>query len=1188
MKAFRFITIATLAFLGSSCAKEMVFEPVAEDPNLIPLNISGSIDQVATRATAAGFVNGDAVGLFAVNYTENNTIAGTLAAEGNQADNVKYVFDETNYKWVPVKPVYYKDINTHADLYLYYPYESTISDVNAVNFEVKKDQSAAATATELSGYEASDWMWGKAEDITPSQSSVQIPLKHKLSAIQLTLNEGTGWDEGEFAAQDKGVIVTNTTRKATLDYSTGEVDPVGAPQLDGIVMCPQTDGTFRAVVIPQTVDAGTSLFSITVNGISYSFTQNNPVSYQQGKQLNVSINIKKKTPAGDFELELADAQIVPWTEDLNTHGGEARQYFVVNVETPGTLGATIEAMQKNPAKIRNLKVTGIVNADDFYFMRDDMDILEAVNMKECQPMIEYSIAAYTDSPNYDYYIQSYGEPTYIDENGTYRRWDLNRPIIPNDAFNSKNTLSFFVFPEEVTEIGDYAFYQTKLAGALIIPDDVVRVGQQAFSQTLISSVSFPLNLKRIDYGAFAICTSLSGSLSLPETLSYIGDSAFQNCSFSGHLSLPENLSYLGGCAFNQSGSFSGDLVIPAGVKVIYTSVFSATTFTGQLIFKGNLNFDEHADWAFAQCHFSGDLHLPNGMSTIPNFAFYDNNFTSITLPSTLKEIKSEAFQFNHWLERVNFSEGLFSIGERAFNSCANLLSLKLPSTLQTIQDRAFEGCFYISNISCDAVEPPTVMQYAFDGVAKDNFAVQVPEQSIIRYQTENGWSDFRRIIAHCDFSIGRTRLRLLNKGESRTYTLRCPSGNDWSIESKPDWVTITPSSGSGKTDVTITVSDMARTSETFEVNNGSFQYPNYANYAGRNGDIVFKIDGMDYTCKLTVEQFDYDFEDGQAITLQSATAGNGIDIVFIGEGFDAKDIADGKFTSSAATAFGHFFNVEPYTTYKDYFNVYSVISKSDDSGIEDVNTVIDNKLDSVDACFLWAKKADSDMDLSQSVVIMLQNNPNYYGWTYMYGDGSALAVVPISEQAYPRDFRGLIQHEAGGHAFGKLADEYIYHNAFISNCICPCCDHPTSEYDLTSQFGFFKSLGWYKNLSTYSDHNRVPWAHLVFNPDYSNRVDMFEGGYMHTRGIYRSEITSCMNNNIPYFSAISRQAIVERIKDYAGETFSLEDFYAHDSFAVGTRASDSTFDWTFGVDPNWSEGPEHGSIIYMGDHPNVK
>ena len=194
MKTRLLFALSGIALLVASCAKEQVFEPVNENPDLIPLNISGSIDQVATRATAEGFVNGDAVGLFAVNYSENNTIAGILAAEGNQADNVKYVFDEPNYKWVPVKPVYYKDVNTHVDLFLYYPYQGEVSDVSAANFEVKKDQSTAATATALSGYEASDWMWGKATDITPSESRVQIPLSHKLSAIQVTLNEGTGWD----------------------------------------------------------------------------------------------------------------------------------------------------------------------------------------------------------------------------------------------------------------------------------------------------------------------------------------------------------------------------------------------------------------------------------------------------------------------------------------------------------------------------------------------------------------------------------------------------------------------------------------------------------------------------------------------------------------------------------------------------------------------------------------------------------------------------------------------------------------------------------------------------------------------------------------------------------------------------------------------------------------------------------
>lgn len=1171
MKKYLLFAFAGAALLAS-CAKEPIFEMDPADVEMIPLNIDGSIRQVATKATAQGFVNGDAVGLFAVNYSSNNTVAGELAASGNQADNVKYVFDESAFKWTPVKAVYYKDVNTHVDLYLYYPYQAGISDVSASGFEVQKDQSAAATATSLSGYEASDWLWGKAEDITPSESKVRIPLSHRLSAVQVTLVEGTGFGEEEFASIAKSVILTNTTRKATLDYSTGTATPLGAPQLDGIVMCPQEDGAFRAIVIPQSVAANTQLFAITLDGISYSFKQNATVSYQAGKQLNVSIKLNKKSLAGDYELTLADTQITDWIEDRNTHGGEARQYFVVNVETPGTLGATIEAMGKNPDKIRNLKVVGFANDQDFYFMRDNMAILEAVNMKECKVK--------------DIFIASGWR---YNENGEWGYWpdEYEDDVIPSYAFQGKITLTYFAFPEVVTKIGREAFYHTKLAGALIIPDDVHIIGEQAFENTLIGSVELPLALERIEYAAFSNCNSMTGSLHLPESLSYIGNNSFYQCNLSGNLSLPDHLTYIGSCAFWHAGKFTGDLVIPAGVTMLSTYTFYDSSFTGRLIFNGNTNFEEDCSRTFACCSFIGDLILPEGVTHIPTGCFESNNFTSVSLPSSLKDIGDVAFNWNNWLENVSFQEGLISIGQGAFAYCPQLLSLVFPSTLQTIQSNAFLNNYYISNISCSAIEPPTVLDNAFEGIAKDNFAVQVPEQSIIRYQTEDGWSDFRRIVAHYDFSIGRTRLRLLNKGESRTYTLRCPSGNAWSIDSKPDWVSVSPSSGTGKTDVTITVSDMARTDDTFEVNEGSFLIPSYKNYAGRAGAVVFSLDGKDYTCELKVEQYDCDYADGQAVTLQSASRGSGIDIVFIGEGFDAKDIADGKFTSAAESGAGHFFNLEPYATYSDFFNVYSVITKSDDSGIEDVNTVVDNKFSSIDECFLWARKAKAGLNFSRSVVIMLQNSPAYYGWTYMYSDGSALAVVPVSEQAYPRDFRGLIQHEAGGHAFGKLADEYIYHNAYITSCGCLCCDHPSSEYDSFSQYGRFKSLGWFKNISMYSDHNRVPWAHLIYHPSYSNRVDMYEGAYMHTRGIYRSEVTSCMNNNIPYFSAISRQAIVERIKQFAGETFTLADFYANDSFAVGTKASVRDFDWTFGVDPDWHDGPEHGSIIFMGEKPNL-
>ena len=61
---------------------------------------------------------------------------------------------------------------------------------------------------------------------------------------------------------------------------------------------------------------------------------------------------------------------------------------------------------------------------------------------------------------------------------------------------------------------------------------------------------------------------------------------------------------------------------------------------------------------------------------------------------------------------------------------------------------------------------------------------------------------------------------------------------------------------------------------------------------------------------------------------------------------------------------------------------------------------------------------------------------------------------------------------------------------------------------------------------------------------------------MHSRGVYRSEHNSCMNNNVPYFSTISRQAIVERIMEYAGEEFSFKDFVAKDSREWGIDFTD--------------------------------
>ena len=1166
------LSSAVMTALLTGCLQEPDFEPVTAD-GALAIQLEGSILQEATKVNAAGFEDGDALGLYAVNYTDANQTPGTLLVEGNQADHVKYVFNESAWQWTPVRPVYYKDVNTNVDLYVFYPHAEPDA-VDAWNFEVQKDQSTARSQSALGGYEASDFLWAKAENVAPTEAKIKVQLQHKMAGAEVVLQQGDGFAEGEFESVERYILATGTTRKASINLSTGGVTPVGGAQATGIVMCPQVGGSFRAIVVPQTVAAQTPLFSITLGGVPYIFKKETDFTYEAGKISTFTIKVNRKVPSGEFELELADVSILPWKEDINTHESEARQYYVVNVETPGTLGRLIKAAKKNPDKIRNLKVTGQITDKDFWFMRDSMAILEAVNLKEAKVKDAYCV-------HYD----SGGNNVNKDD------------VIPLGAFRDKKSLIFFVFPENITDISARAFWGSNLSSTLNIPESVVTIGEYAFEGTRIVNVSFGNQLESIMSHAFQNCSLLSSELHLPTSLKSIGAYAFQNCNFSGKLILPDNIEFIGMYAFNSAGSFSGDLIMPELVKQLDTYTFNYSSFSGKLLLN---NVVQLGSGCFGSCKFSGELIIPEDVIEIPSSCFTSCCFTSIKFPSSLRIISSGSFYGVGLLGNLNIPEGVTSIGASAFSSQSQISSISLPSTLQTIGSSAFDGCFGLSNITCSAIEPPTVQSGAFDGVAKDNFTVEVPSQSVKRYQAESGWSDFKRIAAHYDFSVSRERMRALNAAQSRTYTLRAPANFEWAIESKPDWVSVSPESGTGKTDVTITVSEMPRTSETFEVNEGSYNYPSYKQYAGRAGEVVFKLTAKDYTTSFTVEQYDSDYIDGGVIALQEASTGPGIDIVFIGDGYDAKDIAKGTFLTNAQKGCSSFFDLEPYNSYKEYFNVYAVICQSDDSGIGTVNTVIDTKFGSnftqnrilppaAGPCFEWAKKANPSMDLTRSLTILLMNTSCYEGVTMIYDDGSAIACCPVSTNAYPYDFRGIVQHEAGGHGFGKLGDEYIYHNAFIQTCDCGCCDHPSGDNDTKSIYGRMKSKGWFKNLSMSSDNKLVPWSHLIYNPDYSDYVDIYEGGYMHTRGVYRSEATSCMNNNIPYYSAISRQAIVERIKYCAGEEFTLEEFYARDSDVFGsTKAAPAAFDRTFGVDPLWNMGSETGSVIYMGEHPEVK
>ncbi len=360
------------------------------------------------------------------------------------------------------------------------------------------------------------------------------------------------------------------------------------------------------------------------------------------------------------------------------------------------------------------------------------------------------------------------------------------------------------------------------------------------------------------------------------------------------------------------------------------------------------------------------------------------------------------------------------------------------------------------------------------------------------------------------------------------------ASDDWTITAKPDWVSVTPLSGFGSeteaSKVDISVSQ-------FDETNSS-----------RTGNIIFKLNNRDLTAIFTINQYNnttITYEDGEYLRVQSSTEGDGIDIVFVGDGYTIDDIVSGQYSQNMNDAINHFFDIEPYRTYRNYFDVYIIYAISEESGISDhnttKNTTFSSKYESqnstrmstdIDKCMEYAEMVPLSGGLSETLITVITNSSRYAGTAWLFSDGMAISIVPVSNRAYPYDFRSVLQHESGGHGFGKLADEYASNDSAIPE-------------DMIEYLRIWQDLGHYKNVDVTNNLSEILWNHFIDDPSYSY-VGAYEGGFLYSTGVWRPEPTSLMINNISYINAPGRELIVKRIKQLAGEAFSFEEFKLKD------------------------------------------
>lgn len=321
--------------------------------------------------------------------------------------------------------------------------------------------------------------------------------------------------------------------------------------------------------------------------------------------------------------------------------------------------------------------------------------------------------------------------TAIGHNAFTNCLNLTSVVIPESvisigysAFFGCMSLVFAPLPSALKSIGYMAFQDCTGLPSVVVPDSVESVGFNAFGR--VKNVIYNGTLSTNSWRACTVNGHVEGSLvfadnskttltacltsathvTIPASVTAIGDQAFRNCIQLQTLEVPATVDSIGTNAFYRvnnvvySGSATGS---PWGAKTVGGYVESPfvyadatkTTLTGY--------------WGGAD-----SLTIPEGVTAIGDNAF-SNTLTlrGLRLPSTLTTLGYGAFDNCANLRHVTFNEGLETIDTNAFYNCRNLRAIHLPASVNYIAKYAFWGNFRAESVVVDR-ENPVYRSYELD------------------------------------------------------------------------------------------------------------------------------------------------------------------------------------------------------------------------------------------------------------------------------------------------------------------------------------------------------------------------------------------------------------------------------------------------------------------------------------------
>ena len=314
------------------------------------------------------------------------------------------------------------------------------------------------------------------------------------------------------------------------------------------------------------------------------------------------------------------------------------------------------------------------------------------------------------------------------------------------AFKGCTSLTSITIPNSVTNIGDSTFWgcssltaiyvavdnknYTSVNGVLFnkdktalicypagktdksynITNSVTSIGDYAFNGcSSLTSVTIPNSVTEIGGSAFVGCASLK-SITMPNSVTSIGDMAFYKCSSLTSITIPDSVTSIGSSAFSDCSKLRS-ITIPNSVTSIGAWAFNGCTgLTAINVAMENQNYVSpdgvlyNKDKTTIICYPAGkkgnNYKIPDGVTEIGSIAFSRcSSLTSVTIPNSVTSIGSGAFNGCTSLTRVTIPNSVTKIGWNAFSGCTSLTSITIPNSVISIDWYAFRGCTSLKSIT---------------------------------------------------------------------------------------------------------------------------------------------------------------------------------------------------------------------------------------------------------------------------------------------------------------------------------------------------------------------------------------------------------------------------------------------------------------------------------------------------------